>query len=136
MLRWSSTAAIVVAEACYFVRRSGLLAVVAQDICRSVERVGFQPKLARQVDGFETCLRPPVRFLAGAMQFAMVGPAQRYCEFVADLEAEAAGLREPQMVAVRHGWSAISWRGSSATSSTRQLDEEMAYMISIQREDT
>ena len=78
----------------------GLFAVVAQDICRSVERMGFQPKLARQTDGLETGSRPPVGFLAGAVQFAMVCPAQRDREFLADLEAETAGLREPQMVGV------------------------------------
>ena len=62
--------------------------------------MGFQPKPARQIDGLETGFRPPVRFLTRPVQFAMVCPAQRYCEFVADLEAEAAGLREPQMVGI------------------------------------
>ena len=62
--------------------------------------MGFQPKLARQADGLETGFRPPVRFLAGAVQFAMVCPAQRDGEFVADLEAETAGLRKPQMVGI------------------------------------
>ena len=62
--------------------------------------MGFQPKLARQADGLETGFRPPVRFLAGAVQFAMVCAAQWDRELVADLEAETAGLRKPQMVGV------------------------------------
>ena len=62
--------------------------------------MGFQPKLARQRDGLETGFRPPVRFLAGAVQFAMMCPAQRDGEFVADLEAETAGLRKPQMMGI------------------------------------
>jgi len=32
---------------------------------------------------------PPVGYLAGAMQFAMVATAQRHGEFVADFEAES-----------------------------------------------
>ncbi len=62
--------------------------------------MGFQPELARQADGLETCFCPPVRFLTGAVQFAMVCPAQWDRELVADLEAETAGLREAQMVGI------------------------------------
>ena len=65
-----------------------------------MERVGFQPKLARQADGLETGFRPPVRFPAGAVQFAMVCPAQWNGKLVADLEAETAGLREPQVMGI------------------------------------
>lgn len=70
------------------------------DICRSGEGVGFQPKLARQTDRLETRFRPPVDFLTGAVQLAMVNSAQRDREFVADLKAETAGLRKPQMMGV------------------------------------
>ena len=62
--------------------------------------MGFQPKLARQADGLETGFRPPVRFLAGAVQFAMVCPAQRDREFVADLLSQSARLRKTQVVRV------------------------------------
>ena len=62
--------------------------------------MGFQPKLARQADGLETGFRPPVRFLTGAVQFAMVCPAQRDREFVADLLSEPARLRKAKMVRV------------------------------------
>ena len=51
--------------------------------------MGSRPAFAHQSD-----------FLAGAVQFAMVCPAQRDREFVADLEAQAARLRKPQMVRV------------------------------------
>ena len=63
-----------------------------------MKRVGFPPELARQADGLETGFRPPVRFLAGAVQFAMVCPAQRDREFVADLLSQAARLRKTQVV--------------------------------------
>ena len=62
--------------------------------------MGFQPELARQADGLEICFGPPVRFLTGAVQFAMVCPAQWDREFVADLEAETAGLRKAQMMGI------------------------------------
>ena len=78
----------------------GLFAVVAQETCRSGERVGFQPQLARESDGLETGFRPPVGFLAGPVQFAMVCAAQRDGKLVADLEAETAGLRKPQMMGI------------------------------------
>ncbi|MGE9007803.1 hypothetical protein ACO2JO_04420 [Leptospira interrogans] len=53
---------------------------------------GFQPKLARQTDWFQAGCHPPISFLAGAVQLAMMRPAQRYRKFVADLLAEPAGL--------------------------------------------
>ena len=62
--------------------------------------MGFQPELARQADGLEICFGLPVRFLTGAVQFAMVCPAQWDREFVADLEAETAGLRKAQMMGI------------------------------------
>ena len=64
------------------------------------QRMGFQPKLARQTDWFQAGGHPPISFLAGAVQLAMMRPAQRYCKFVADLLAEPAGLCKAQMVGV------------------------------------
>ena len=44
--------------------------------------------------------RPPVDFLARAVQFTMMSSAKGNGEFVADLEAEAAGLCKAQMMGV------------------------------------
>ncbi|WP_249166855.1 hypothetical protein [Bradyrhizobium sp. JYMT SZCCT0428] len=60
--------------------------------------MGFQPKLACKAGGFEAASDPPIPFFAGAMQFAVMRPAQRYRKFVADLLAEPAGLCKTQMV--------------------------------------
>ena len=79
-----------------------------------MERVGFQPKLARQADGLETGFRPPVRFPTGAVQFAMVCPAQRDGKLVADLEAETAGLRKLQMMGIA-GLASATRQGCLAT---------------------
>src|SRR3954451_13398153 len=62
--------------------------------------LSFQPQHARLVDWLKTCFCPPVRFLARALQFAMLSPAQRDREFVTDLEADATGLRETQMMGI------------------------------------
>ena len=62
--------------------------------------MGFEPEPARDGDRLDAASRPPIDFLAGAVQFAMMRAAQRDREFVADLEAESAGLRKPQMVGV------------------------------------
>jgi hypothetical protein len=43
---------------------------------------------------------PPCGFIATAMGLAMMAPAQRHRELIADLSAERAMLREAQMVCV------------------------------------
>ena len=60
----------------------------------------FSPELSRSVERVNASRRPPLGFVAGAMQFAMMATAQRHGEFVADLEAKSAGLGEAQMVGV------------------------------------
>jgi hypothetical protein len=41
---------------------------------------------------------PTPGFIAVTMQLAMMSPAERHREFIADLAAECTRLREPQMV--------------------------------------
>ena len=65
-----------------------------------MERVSFEPKLAGKANGLKACFCPPVGFLARAVQFAVMCPAKRYREFVADLEAEAAALRETEVMRI------------------------------------
>src|SRR5436309_2343591 len=64
-------------------------------------RVGLGPKLVSNTLRLDTELRPPSRFIAGPMQFTMMGAAERHRELVADLEAEASWLREAQVMGIR-----------------------------------
>jgi hypothetical protein len=60
-------------------------------------------QLAQAVCGFQrlkAVSRPPIRFLAGAMLFAMKRPAERDREFIADLLPKSARLDKAQMVRV------------------------------------
>ena len=68
------------------------------------QRMGFQPKLARQTDWFQAGCHPPISFLAGAVQLAMMRPAQRYRKFVADLLAEPAGLCKTLFQSIHDNW--------------------------------
>ena len=58
------------------------------------------PKFPRGTDRIDAFGVPPAGFVAGAVQFAMMPPAQWHGKFVADLEAKTSGLRKPQMVGV------------------------------------
>jgi hypothetical protein len=62
--------------------------------------VRLNPELAGDTEGVDACRSPPTGFIASAMQFAMMATAERYGEFVADLEAETSGLRKAQMVGI------------------------------------
>src|SRR4051794_37547359 len=62
------------------------------------QRMGFQPKPACELDGFEAGCHPPISFLAGAVQFAVMGPAQWHRKFVADLLAKPTRLCKTQVV--------------------------------------
>ena len=59
-----------------------------------------RPQAACKFQRLKSVSRPPISFLAGAVQFAMMCPAQRDSEFVADLLSEPARLRKAKMVRV------------------------------------
>src|ERR1700720_1280557 len=63
-------------------------------------RMGFKPKGARGAGGIEPKLLPPRRFIPVTVNFAMVSPAQRHSELIADFAAERAVLRKAEMVGV------------------------------------
>jgi hypothetical protein len=65
-----------------------------------LNRVRLGPELPRGTHPIDSFCAPPIGFVAGAVQFAMMATAQRYGEFVADLEAETAGLRKAHMVGI------------------------------------
>jgi hypothetical protein len=54
----------------------------------------LQPKNASRRARIDTGLLPPRRFIATAMDLAMVSPAERHGELVADLAAERLCLRK------------------------------------------
>jgi hypothetical protein len=61
----------------------------------------LQPKCAG-VDGWiNSGVAPPIRFVAAAVDLAMMSSAQWYGEFIADLPPERPTLRESQVVGIR-----------------------------------
>ena len=62
--------------------------------------MGFKPQCARRAGGIEPKLLPPRRFVAVTMNFAMVSPAQRDRELVADFTAERPVLGKAQVMGV------------------------------------
>ena len=62
--------------------------------------MGFGPKFVRHCQSVDAGTLPPLSFVTGAVDLAVVSAAERYGELVADLEAETAYLREAQMMGV------------------------------------
>lgn len=60
----------------------------------------FQPEHAGADGGIDPGLFPPTRFVAKAVQLAMVAAAERHGELIADLAPQRAALCEPQMMGV------------------------------------
>ena len=73
----------------------------ASRTCRRRGRVGLDPKFVGNALRLDAELRPPSHFIAGPMQLAMMGAAERHREFVADFEAKASRLREAQVMGIR-----------------------------------
>ena len=69
-------------------------------------RVRHDPQVACRFEGLKAPSQPPFHFLAGAVQLAVMGPAQRYGEFVADLLSKSARLCETQVM--RIAWLAAA----------------------------
>ena len=59
-----------------------------------------QPKAARGCQRFDPSSRPPISFLADAMQFAVMCSAQRNRELITDLLSKSAILRELEVMRV------------------------------------
>jgi hypothetical protein len=59
------------------------------------------PELARGFERVDTGGLPPCALVAGAMDCAVMGAAQRYSEFVARLAAERPRLHMAKMMSVR-----------------------------------
>ena len=77
---------------------------------------GRNPEHPRRPDGINGLSSPPSLFVTKAMVVPVMGPAQRYGEFVADLAPHRAGLSEAQMVRVC---------GASPTNQTRLRRHEL-----------
>ena len=65
--------------------------------------MGLKPKRASGDERIDTGLTPPCGFIAAAMNLAMMYPAQRHGELVANLASERAGRGESQMASVGAG---------------------------------
>ena len=65
------------------------------------ERMRFEPECAGCADGICAGPLPPSRFVATAMDLAMMAAAKRHGEFVAYFPAKCAVLTETQMMRIR-----------------------------------
>jgi hypothetical protein len=66
----------------------------------AVDRVRRRPQAACRFERLKAVSRPPFAFFPGAVQFAMMRPAERDRKFIADLLSEPARLRKAKMVRV------------------------------------
>jgi hypothetical protein len=64
------------------------------------ERMGFEPQRARRGDRLDRGAPPPCLFIAVAVDFAMVAPAERDDKLVTDFAPERPALGKAQMVGV------------------------------------
>jgi hypothetical protein len=63
--------------------------------------MGLEPESARSDDWIHSYFPPPIEFMAAAVNFAVMPPAQGDGELVADLAPKSAGLGKAQMVGIR-----------------------------------
>ena len=64
-------------------------------------RMRLEPQRPRGDSRIDPGFTPPCGFIAAAVNLAMVAAAQRDGELIADLAAERAALREPQVMGIR-----------------------------------
>jgi hypothetical protein len=64
------------------------------------EGMRLQPEPASNDRRIDACIFPPSNFIAAAVHFAMMSPAQRHCELIAHLAPERLKLCKPEMVSV------------------------------------
>ena len=68
-----------------------------------LDQPGLSPEPAGDVEGIDPSGHPPAPLVADPVQGAVVRPAQRHHEFVADLAAQRPSLGEAQVVRVGGG---------------------------------
>ena len=61
----------------------------------------LEPQHSRGSSRINPNFTPPCRLIAATMDLAMMAPAQRHREFVADLAAKRPALREAQVMRIR-----------------------------------
>jgi hypothetical protein len=71
------------------------------------------PKLPGKAKGVDLEAFPPRSFVAGLMERAVVAPAERHGELVADFDSECARLRKPDVVRIARVATANEARLSS-----------------------
>src|SRR4051812_42668664 len=82
---------------------------------------GLAPELAGDLDGVDPGCRPPGLLIAGAMDRAMMGAAERDGEFIAGLTAERPRLQVAEMMRI----------GLFAATDETRLAGNIAQMLSI-----
>jgi len=91
--------------------RGSIHSFVRESIWRFLfDAPGRNPELPCRPDGIDSLLAPPGLLVAKAMVVPVMGSAQRYGEFIADLESHGAWLGEPQMVRISRASSADQTR--------------------------
>src|SRR5262249_32911110 len=85
------------------------------------QRMCIHPNRACGACRIETEFLPPPGFITVTVQLAMMSPAQRHRELVADLAAECTRLREAQMV----------WIGRPPAADQARLLNHMPDMIAV-----
>ena len=63
--------------------------------------MGFEPQHAGSCDGIKSEIAPPRRFIAAAVNLAVLSPTQRDDELIADLASKGAALGKSQVVSIR-----------------------------------
>jgi hypothetical protein len=64
------------------------------------KRVGFEPQRTSGGGRINASFFPPLRFIAAAVDFAMVTAAERNSELIADLAAKCPALHKPEMMGI------------------------------------
>jgi hypothetical protein len=62
--------------------------------------MAFQPQGTRENGRINAQLFPPCRFIATAVDLAMMATTQGDCELIADFAAKRPRLRKPQMMSI------------------------------------
>jgi hypothetical protein len=62
--------------------------------------MAFEPEWAGRNDRVHSSLSPPLRFIAAAVDFAMVTAAERNSELIADLAANCPALHKLEMMGI------------------------------------
>src|SRR5215469_8567738 len=93
--------------------------IVSSSQIRPLVHSRVLPEFARGFERVDTGGPPPCALVAGAMDCAVMGAAQRYSEFVARLAAERPRLHVPKMMRIR--WLAAAHKARLSSDKAQVL---------------